>query len=257
VPKPAAAPDPQSRILDAAERAFADYGFDGTSMRKIVAAAHVNVATAYYHFGSKEGLLATVFNRRFGPVHEQQWQSLRSLAREFGRTPAPLERILAAMLLPPLRLADGTPQGEIALRLMGRVLADPNARAQRLLQKQYEDLRAAWLAAVQRGVPRLPKTDLWWRFELLWGAFVFVLCNPSRVEQLTGGVCDPTDSDAVLSQLLAVFVAGFHAPAAAKRSAANSRPRSSATAPRPRPGRAETLGQRKPPRRSRGTSAAS
>lgn len=225
-PPAAAAPlqeDAPSRILDAAEEMFAERGFDGASMRQLASAARVNVATAYYHFGSKEEVLAAVLDRRFGPVREQQWEALRRLELEHVDKPLSLETILEAMLLPPLRLAD-TPRGEIAMRLMGRLLLDPNPCAQQLLQKQYTDLRAAHLKAVQRAVPQLPTADLYWRFELLWGAFTFVLCNPSRIEHSTEGVCNPNQTDAVLSQLLSVYIAGFRAPAVNTRSATPRRP---------------------------------
>jgi hypothetical protein len=69
----------------------------------------------------------------------------------------------------------------------------------------------------------LPKADLWWRFEFVWGAFVFVLCNPARMEQTTGGVCNPSDINAVLAQMVAVFTAGFRAPAAPSQRSARPR----------------------------------
>lgn len=231
--KPAApdTADPASRILDAAEQIFADHGFDGASMRQLASAARVNVATAYYYFGSKEEVLAAVFERRFGPVREQQWEGVRKLERDYPDQPPPLETVLRTMLRPPLRLAE-TPGGDIAMRLMGRILMDPNPRAQQLLQDQYKDLRTEHLKIVQRAVPGLPKEDLYWRFELLWGAFTFVLCNPSRIEHSTGGICNPSHTDAVLSQLLAVYIAGFDAPGAGKTAAAGPAPGATAGARR-------------------------
>jgi len=58
----------RERILDAAERAFGDYGFTGASLRRIVVEARVNLATVYYYFGSKNGLMEAVLKRRFGPL---------------------------------------------------------------------------------------------------------------------------------------------------------------------------------------------
>ena len=46
----------RERILKAAERLFAERGYDGTSIRTIVARAHVNQAAINYHFDDKEGL---------------------------------------------------------------------------------------------------------------------------------------------------------------------------------------------------------
>ena len=202
----------QTSILDAAEKTFADFGFEGASLRQIVEAAHANLATVYYHFGSKEGLMEAVFSRRFGPIHEEHSQALRRLEEEYKGKPVPLEKLLEAMLMPSLRMATTPGKGETIMRLIGRVVADPSPQIQEMLRRQHRDVRPAYLAAIQRSVPHLSKADLWWRFEFVWGAFVFVLCNPSRIEKITGGVCNPTDIKAVLAQMIAAFSAGFRAP---------------------------------------------
>jgi len=54
----------QVLILEAAERLFAERGFDGTSVRDIAAEAGVNLAMISYYFGSKEGLLSALFAHR-------------------------------------------------------------------------------------------------------------------------------------------------------------------------------------------------
>ncbi|MCX6898350.1 MAG: TetR/AcrR family transcriptional regulator [Verrucomicrobia bacterium] len=216
--------DSQTSILDAAERAFADYGFDGASLRHIVEEAKANLATVYYHFGSKEGLMEAVFSRRFGPIHEEHFQMLRELETKYKGAAIPLEKLLEAMLMPPLRMATTPGKGETVMCLIGRVVTDPNPQVQELLRRQHRDVRTVYLDAFQRSVPRLPKADLLWRFEFVWGAFVFVLCNPSRIEKITGGVCHPSDTDALLSQMIAVFSAGFRAPAVSKSDRSPARP---------------------------------
>jgi len=57
----------KDRILEVAERLFAEKGLDGTSMRHITEAAGVNLASVNYHFGSKDGLIAAVFQRHLVP----------------------------------------------------------------------------------------------------------------------------------------------------------------------------------------------
>jgi AcrR family transcriptional regulator len=52
--------DTRARILAEALPLFAASGFAGTSVRRIAAAAGVNVATLAYHFGDKEGLYLAV-----------------------------------------------------------------------------------------------------------------------------------------------------------------------------------------------------
>jgi len=50
----------REKIIKAASRAFALGGYDGASIRAIVAEADVNQAAINYHFGSKEGLYRAV-----------------------------------------------------------------------------------------------------------------------------------------------------------------------------------------------------
>lgn len=50
------ADDTRERVLQAAGRIFARYGFEGATVRDICAEADVNVASVNYHFGSKETL---------------------------------------------------------------------------------------------------------------------------------------------------------------------------------------------------------
>lgn len=54
----------QVQIMEAAERLFAEKGFNGTSVRDIAEKAHVNLAMISYYFGSKDKLLEALFGYR-------------------------------------------------------------------------------------------------------------------------------------------------------------------------------------------------
>jgi len=59
--------DKQLEILQAAEKLFAEEGFDGASIRHIARDANVNIAMISYYFGSKEKLLeALIIDRTSG-----------------------------------------------------------------------------------------------------------------------------------------------------------------------------------------------
>ena len=72
--------DTRERILDAAERLFAERGFAGTSVREITDAAAVNLGAVNYHFQSKENLYAEVFARRVAELR----QPMAAVARDVG-----------------------------------------------------------------------------------------------------------------------------------------------------------------------------
>ncbi len=62
----------RERIMKAAERLFAERGYDGTSVRAIVARARVNQAAINYHFQGKDGLYREVLRAAFRGLTEQQ-----------------------------------------------------------------------------------------------------------------------------------------------------------------------------------------
>jgi AcrR family transcriptional regulator len=62
----------RERILKAAERLFAERGYDGTSVRAIVAKARVNQAAINYHFDGKDGLYREVLRAAFRALTENQ-----------------------------------------------------------------------------------------------------------------------------------------------------------------------------------------
>jgi AcrR family transcriptional regulator len=75
----------RERILKAAERLFADRGYDATSVRAIVAKARVNQAAINYHFAGKDGLYREVLRVSIRALTEHQLahaQETKALPRE-------------------------------------------------------------------------------------------------------------------------------------------------------------------------------
>src|SRR5689334_17719654 len=114
--------DTKQRILDVAEQQFADHGFAGTSLRRIIAAANVNLAAVHYHFHSKEALLEAVLMRRMVPLNEERAVLLDELERKASEDGVSLEEILAAFLGPPMRLIlNPSGEGKLFGKLIGRL----------------------------------------------------------------------------------------------------------------------------------------
>ena len=209
MPRPIAQ-SPQAKILDAAETAFADGGYNGASMRDIVRGAGVNLATVYYYFGSKNGLMEAVLKRRFGPLRQEHLDILEQFERDAKGRPLSVEKILEAMLMPPLRLlAAPAAKRQAVTRLMGRIVVEPDAKTQQILRSQRCEVRAAFLKALRASLPKARPAELQWRMEFVWGALAFILCNPRSIEVETDGVCNPVDASKVLAQMVDFFSAGF------------------------------------------------
>lgn len=75
----------RERILKAAERLFAEHGYEATSVRAIVAKARVNQAAINYHFAGKDGLYREVLRTAFRALTEHQLlhaQETKAMSRE-------------------------------------------------------------------------------------------------------------------------------------------------------------------------------
>lgn len=58
------------RVLDAAARQFRERGYAGVSLRGIAAAAGIKAGSLYYHFASKEEIVAEVLDIGIALVHD-------------------------------------------------------------------------------------------------------------------------------------------------------------------------------------------
>lgn len=141
--------DTRARILDSAERLFAERGIDAVSVRAVLEAAGVNAALAHYHFGSREGLIAELLRTRVGPLVNEQLQRLDEVeARGEG---ASLEDVLRAYFVPAARWLAERPR---SIRLFGQLHASPNPEIRALGEEVVRPVILRLGAAV---VPRLPE----------------------------------------------------------------------------------------------------
>jgi len=201
------------RILDAAERLFAEQGLD-VSIRAITDEAGVNLAAVNYHFQSKVALVDAVIARRFEPVTKRRFEMLDQLEAQYGSGPLPLEPVLEAFFAPVLQ--PPAPGLEHLKTLMGRMYSMPDEFIKRLFDVHLRPVAARFSAALERAVPELPEAERWWRLHFAAGAMVHVM-NWSRViPALTNGLLDPANTEALLDELIAFAAAGFRAPVTPK-----------------------------------------
>jgi len=204
-------------ILNAAEQAFAELGFGAASLRHIIRQAGVNLASVHYHFGSKDALVEAVFGRRIASLTQGRLELLDCCEAEAGRGPLPLDKVLEAFVGPALRLTtDPEKGGKVFLRLFGRTISEPSEQLQAILNEQFGTTVKRFLGALARALPELSAAELFWRFEFAVGAMGYLMADPQNLKAVSGGRCDPNDTETSVRELVAFLAAGFRAPAAAK-----------------------------------------
>lgn len=204
----------RERILDAAERLFAQHGFTGTSLRRIVSEAEVNLAAVNYHFGSKEALLRAVVARLVEPTNAARLARLDAVEAAAGVAPA-LEAVLDAFIAPVVRRAHELgPRAGILGILFGRSGHDSPGVVRGILREQFQVVRDRFLDALERALPGEPREHLAWKLHATIGAMSFCATNPGT-NALLPPLFDPDDHDRSIERLVSFAVSGFRAPFAA------------------------------------------
>lgn len=195
------------KILDTAERLFAEYGYSATSLRHIIAEARVNLASIHYHFGTKMELLEQVLLRKAVPMNERRLMLLDRFESEASPRPAPVEKILEAFV-DPVILTEKSPD---FVKLLGRMYAE--GIMPQMAQRHFQPMINRFLSALRRALPELREEELLWRMYFAAGALAHVLT--ARPEALPG---TRRESPSVLSRMLIEFLSnGFRGPAALKK----------------------------------------
>ncbi len=238
-----AGPDTEARIFLAAERLFADRGFDGVSVRDIVHEAGVNLAAVSYHFGSKSSLLLSIFRKRTREMNRERHAMLREAEAKAGGAP-PLREILRALLGPPILWRDPASQKDTASRFIARAMAEVTPELRTILESDVSHLRG-FVPPMARALPHLSEPEVCWALHFAVGLpHQCTDSNFKRVKALSDGRCDTADVHAVLERAIQFAVGGIKAldafgAAETERGASEREPRAprcerSAGAPRGR-----------------------
>lgn len=204
-------PDTKQRILNAAEKLFAEHGLAAASLRAITAQAGVNLASVNYHFHSKEDLIRALYTRRLEPINRRRLAMLEAAEREAGSKPAALDKILDALIGPILE-AKTDDDGTGLPVLLGRVHAEPGGLCGEIIREQMAEVAQRFGAALHRALPKLPLSELAWRMHFVIGALAHTLVAGRLLEYNSGGECDSRDVEGARRRLTAFALAGLNEP---------------------------------------------
>jgi AcrR family transcriptional regulator len=204
----------RERILRTAERLFASRGFGDVSVRELAAAADVNIASIGYHFRSKEGLLAEVYRRHCEPLIAERLKGLEAALRRKGR--ARLSAIIEAFIRPALQQVE-VADGETFIRLRAVLSGENSELLEKLVAQNFDTSSKAFIDALGDCLPHLARRDVCWRFHFLLGTIYYTAAGPHRILAFSNGRCDPSNTEAVIRELVPFMTRAFQSPATTTR----------------------------------------
>jgi AcrR family transcriptional regulator len=205
--------DTKTRLLDAAERLFAEDGFAATSFRDITGEAGVNGAAVHYHFGSKEGLLREVFARRLAPVNRARLDRLAAVRREAAERPPRVLDVVRALIEPAFAaMREAGEDGERFMRLVGRTHSETRDQVRACFLEQFRDVHEAFLEAFSRALPGIERLELVARYHFAIGAMAHTLTWLRKIHA-AGGLEGLDDAETLREALVRFAAAGMAAPA--------------------------------------------
>jgi hypothetical protein len=85
---------------------------------------------------------------------------------------------------------------------------DPNSEQRGFIRDMFDPVARAVVEALRSALPTRPEAEIWWAYEFMLGAMVYVMGDAGRLERLTGGLCQPDDEAASVLHMVAFLTAG-------------------------------------------------
>ena len=202
----------KARILTAAEHLFTSRGFSGVTMREVARRASTNVASAHYHFGSKEGLVIEMLRHRIAPINAERLRLLDEAKHQSGGKPLKPIVIFTALLLPIGQAATGSkgPDSRF-MQLVGRSFTEPASFLEKVHRRLFQELSDIFMVELRRSHPEAQEEDLFWNLHFVVATMLGALANHRRLAPFSGGLCKDKDVAEMIQRLIVFAVGGFTA----------------------------------------------
>jgi AcrR family transcriptional regulator len=199
----------KERLLDAAERLFAQRGYHGVSIRDITEAAAADVALVNYHFGTKRALLTRVFERRAEILNRERMERLEAV-RPGPDGSLDLETVINAFMEPLIeRSARGGRGWKSYFALIAQVNNSPELSV--LMTRHFDPVVHKFIDVLSSALPGTDLRDVYWGYHFLTGALTLTFAETGRLDKLSGRLCRSNDLDSVRVRFAPFMAAGFAA----------------------------------------------
>jgi AcrR family transcriptional regulator len=209
-PTPTSARTREQLIL-AGERLFACHGLDNISLRQINAeAGQRNSSASHYHFGSKESLVAAVYQYRMERIDARRLEMLEQLPTDVA--PHPVSSLIGLLVDPVVAEIEDSPGGRYGIRFMAQILGHPDMNLITMWRSQFGESLGRVYYELRASLPDLPDEIFGPRFGLAWVLTVNALADRERLQAAEATIIRHTLPVLHVSNLMDVLAGIMTAP---------------------------------------------
>ena len=206
----------KERILLAAQKLFAEKGFEAVSLRKITTEALANVAAVNYHFGSKEALIDEVIVQHTLPVMKERMRLLDEAEKKFQIGVVPVDVILDAFMRPFLTVMQESGESrELFCKFMGRCMSERGDKipteALRIAQRVVKRV----ITMLSDALPDVGTEVLTWRLHFCFGVMAHTLMHEDMLKTVSKGTSGDPDFETTLQRMIDYCKGGLKAGSSA------------------------------------------
>jgi TetR/AcrR family transcriptional regulator, regulator of cefoperazone and chloramphenicol sensitivity len=198
----------REKILDAAEKRFAEHGFHGASMREILREAGANSASGHYHFGSKDAIYRAVIERWLVDVCAERQRSFdRIVFKSDASREEQLRAVITAYIGPHLALCSKK-SAHSYMRMIVRFSVEPTEVVAPIYAEIIHPVRKRFIALLSELLPSIDPDDV--RRMMGWiGMLMSLAPFDSNYESMAGRKALPQDPKQLIERVALMAAGGL------------------------------------------------
>ncbi len=207
--------DTKLLLIETAERLFADRGLDGVSLRQInVASGQRNASALHYHFGSRDALLAAIFEHRMAQIDIRRNEMVDELVANARSND--LRAIMETKILPLAEQLDPCSEGNNYLRFFAEIWSNPKVDFRNFVAGKYDRgvTRANELAI--KTLSHLPERIVRQRLIIEMGSTITTLAELERRMAKDGRQTANSDAKLAIENIIDMATGAVACPVSSK-----------------------------------------
>ena len=201
--------DTATKILEAARDCLLADGYAAMSTRKVAEQAGVPLSQIHYHFGSKDALVAAVYEYRMERVNQRRLEMLAQI--DASQNQNDVRTIVAAIVQPIADEIRDSAGGSHYIRFMAQLIGHPRVSLLDLWNSRFGAGLSQVIALLRAALPEVPPMIIGQRFGLMWEQVIHALADRERLSA-GGESTRMVDPDLFVSNLIDTVAGGLSAP---------------------------------------------